>query len=130
MMRGMGNMQGMMKQVQKMQKEMAKAQEALNEKEFIGEATNQLVTATFTGDRTMKDLTIKEDVVDPEDVDMLQDLVIMAVNDALVKIEKETEATLGKYTKGMPGAPARRGPARHRLQSSPTRSQPPRCTRS
>lgn len=87
----------------KMQKEMAKAQEALNEKEFIGEATNQLVTATFTGDRTMKDLTIKEDVVDPEDVDMLQDLVIMAVNDALVKIEKETEATLGKYTKGMPG---------------------------
>ena len=52
MMRGMGNMQGMMKQVQKMQKEMAKAQEALNEKEFIGEATNQLVTATFTGDRT------------------------------------------------------------------------------
>ena len=103
MMRGMGNMQGMMKQVQKMQKEMAKAQEALNEKEFIGEATNQLVTATFTGDRTMKDLTIKEDVVDPEDVDMLQDLVIMAVNDALVTIEKETEATLGKYTKGMPG---------------------------
>ena len=93
MMRGMGNMQGMMKQVQKMQKE----------KEFIGEATNQLVTATFTGDRTMKDLIIKEDVVDPEDVDMLQDLVIMAVNDALVKIEKETEATLGKYTKGMPG---------------------------
>ncbi len=66
-------------------------------------ATNQLVTATFTGDRTMKDLIIKEDVVDPEDVDMLQDLVIMAVNDALVKIEKETEATLGKYTKGMPG---------------------------
>ena len=103
MMRGMGNMQGMMKQVQKMQKERAKAQEALNEKECIGEATNQLVTATFTGDRTMKDLTIKEDVVDPEDVEMLQDLVIMAVNDALVKIEKETEATLGKYTKGMPG---------------------------
>lgn len=57
-------------------------------KEFIGEATNQLVTATFTGDRTMKDLTIKEDVVDPEDVDMLQDLVIMAVNDALVKLKR------------------------------------------
>ena len=88
MMRGMGNMQGMMKQVQKC-KRMAKAQEALNEKEFIGEATNQLVTATFTGDRTMKDLTIKEDVVDPEDVDMLQDLVIMAVNDALVKLKKK-----------------------------------------
>lgn len=46
------------------------------------------MTATFTGDRTMKDLTIKEDVVDPEDVDMLQDLVIMAVNDALVKLKR------------------------------------------
>ncbi|MGK0551342.1 YbaB/EbfC family nucleoid-associated protein [Enterococcus faecalis] len=103
MMRGMGNMQGMMKQVQKMQKEMNKAQEALNEKEFIGEATNQLVTVTFTGDRQMKDIAIKEEVVDPEDIEMLQDLVVVAVNDALSKIEKETEATLGKYTKGMPG---------------------------
>lgn len=103
MMRGMGNMQGMMKQVQKMQKEMEKAQGALNEKEFIGEATNQLVTATFTGDRKMKDLTIKADVVDPEDIEMLQDLVIMAVNDALTKVEKETESTMGQYTKGLPG---------------------------
>lgn len=103
MMRGMGNMQGMMKQMQKMQKDMTKAQEELNEKEFVGEATNQLVTATFTGDRKMKDLSIKEEIVDPEDVDMLQDLVIMAVNDALTKVEKETEATMGKYTKGLPG---------------------------
>ncbi|WP_086312030.1 nucleoid-associated protein [Enterococcus sp. 7F3_DIV0205] len=103
MMRGMGNMQGMMKQVQKMQKDMEKAQAELNEREFVGEATNQLVTATFTGDRKMKDIAIKEEVVDPEDVEMLQDLVIMAVNDALTKVEKETEATMGKYTKGMPG---------------------------
>ncbi|MBP2098145.1 YbaB/EbfC family nucleoid-associated protein [Enterococcus rivorum] len=103
MMRGMGNMQGMMKQMQKMQKDMTKAQEELNEKEFVGEATNQLVMATFTGDRKMKDLSIKEEIVDPEDVDMLQDLVIMAVNDALTKVEKETEVTMGKYTKGLPG---------------------------
>ncbi|ALS01539.1 nucleoid-associated protein [Enterococcus silesiacus] len=103
MMRGMGNMQGMMKQVQKMQKDMEKAQAELNEREFVGAATNQLVTATFTGDRKMKDIAIKEEVVDPEDVEMLQDLVIMAVNDALTKVEKETEATMGKYAKGMPG---------------------------
>ncbi|EQC78577.1 hypothetical protein co-occurringwithRecR [Enterococcus sp. HSIEG1] len=51
MMRGMGNMQGMMKQVQKMQKEMVKEQEALNSKEFIGESTNGYVKATFTGDK-------------------------------------------------------------------------------
>ncbi|MCQ4859534.1 YbaB/EbfC family nucleoid-associated protein, partial [Enterococcus faecalis] len=68
----------------------ANAHEELIEKEFIGEASNQLVTASFTGDRRMKDLTINEDVVDPEDVEMLHYLVIMAVNDALVKIEKET----------------------------------------
>lgn len=99
----MGNMQGMMKQVQKMQKDMEKAQSELNEKEFTGASTNELVTATFTGDRKMKDISIKEDVVDPEDIDMLQDLVIMAVNDALAKVDKESEATMGKYTKGLPG---------------------------
>lgn len=103
MMRGMGNMQGMMKQVQKMQKDMEKAQAELNVREFVGEATNQFVTAIFTGDRKMKDITIKEEVVDPEDAEMLQDLVIMAVNDALTKVDKETEATMGKYAKGMPG---------------------------
>ncbi len=99
----MGNMQGMMKQVQKMQKDMEKAQAEFHEREFISASTNELVTATFTGDRKMKDISIKEDVVDPEDIDMLQDLVIMAVNDALAKVDKESEATMGKYTKGLPG---------------------------
>lgn len=103
MMRGMGNMQGMMKQMQKMQKEMVVAQDELNAKKFKGEAANQFVEVTFTGDRKMVDLTVKPEVVDPDDVEMMQDLIIAAVNDALVKIEKETEATMGKYTKGMPG---------------------------
>ncbi|MBO0482506.1 YbaB/EbfC family nucleoid-associated protein [Candidatus Enterococcus courvalinii] len=103
MMRGMGNMQGMMKQVQKMQKEMVQAQDALNEKEFTGVATNELVKVAFTGDRRMKDVEIKPEILDPEDPEMLQDLVVMAVNDALTKIDTETEKTMGKYTKGMPG---------------------------
>ena len=102
MMRGMGNMQGMMKQVQKMQKEMVQAQDKLNETEFTGAATNDLVKVVFTGNRRMKDLKINEGVVDPEDTEMLQDLVIMAVNDALAKIDVETEKTMGKYTKGLP----------------------------
>ncbi|HJG22368.1 YbaB/EbfC family nucleoid-associated protein [Enterococcus durans] len=102
MMRGMGNMQGMMKQVQKMQKEMVQAQDKLNETEFTGTATNDLVKVVFTGNRRMKDLQINEGVVDPEDTEMLQDLVIMAVNDALAKIDVETEKTMGKYTKGLP----------------------------
>ncbi|KAF1301289.1 MULTISPECIES: YbaB/EbfC family nucleoid-associated protein [Enterococcus] len=103
MMRGMGNMQGMMKQVQKMQKEMGKAQEALNMQEFVGESTNGYVKATFTGDRKMKELMVTPDVIDPEDPEMLQDLIVMAVNDGLAKVEKETEKTMGKYTKGLPG---------------------------
>ena len=102
MMRGMGNMQGMMKQVQKMQKEMVQAQDKLNETEFTGAATNDVVKVVFTGNRRMKDLQIHEGVVDPEDTEMLQDLVIMAVNDALAKIDVETEKTMGKYTKGLP----------------------------
>ncbi|WP_270218015.1 YbaB/EbfC family nucleoid-associated protein [Enterococcus lactis] len=103
MMRGMGNMQGMMKQVQKMQKEMAEAQELLNKTEFTGIATNELVKAVFTGDRRMKDIQINEEVVDPDDIEMLQDLVVMAVNDAIAQIDVETEKKLGKYAKGLPG---------------------------
>lgn len=103
MMRGMGNMQGMMKQVQKMQKQMATAQEELDKKEFVGASTNDLVKVTFTGDRTMKAVVINPELIDPEDPDMMQDMLIAAVNDALTKIAKETEQTLGQYTKGLPG---------------------------
>ena len=56
----------------------------------------------FTGDRRMKDIQISEGVVDPEDTEMLQDLLMMAVNDALTKIDAESEKTMGKYTKGLP----------------------------
>ncbi|MGJ1012029.1 YbaB/EbfC family nucleoid-associated protein [Enterococcus casseliflavus] len=100
MMRGMGNMQGMMKQ---MQKEMMKEQEALNSKQFIGESTNGYVKATFTGDKTLQDITINEAIVDADDVEMLQDMIILAVNDGLKKIEKESEQTMGKYTRNIPG---------------------------
>lgn len=103
MMRGMGNMQGMMKQVQKMQKEMTKAQEALNNTEFTGESTNSYVKVTATGDRKVKDIVIDPAIIDAEDPEMLQDLVLMAVNDVLTKVEKASEETLGKYTKGIPG---------------------------
>lgn len=103
MMRGMGNMQGMMKQMQKMQKEMVKAQDELNAKEFTGSSTNDLVTVTFTGDKTMKAMDINPELIDPEDPEMLQDMIVLAVNDAITKITKETDRTMGKYTKGLPG---------------------------
>ncbi|EOT28058.1 YbaB/EbfC family nucleoid-associated protein [Enterococcus saccharolyticus] len=103
MMRGMGNMQGMMKQVQKMQKKMAEEQEVLNATEFKGESTNGYVKVTATGDRKVKDIVIDPAVIDADDAEMLQDLVVMAVNDVLGKVEKATESTIGKYTKGIPG---------------------------
>jgi DNA-binding YbaB/EbfC family protein len=96
-------MQGMMKQMQKMQKEMMKEQEALNSKEFIGESTNGYVKATFTGDKTLQDIAINEAIVDADDVEMLQDMIILAINDGLKKIEKESEQTMGKYTRNIPG---------------------------
>ncbi len=99
----MGNMQGMMKQVQKMQKDMEKEQEELNKKEFVGKAANDYVKVIATGDRTVKDVQIKEDVIDPEDPEMLQDLIVSAVNDCLKNIENETKQTMGKYTKNLPG---------------------------
>lgn len=99
----MGNMQGMMKQVQKMQKEMVNSQNELNIREFVGESTNQFVKVTATGDRKIKAITIHPDVVDAEEIELLEDLIAMATNDVLNKIEKETEAVMGKYTKGLPG---------------------------
>lgn len=102
---GMGNMQGMMKKMQKMQKEMTKAQDQLQETEFTGTANNDLVTVTFTGDKKLQKVTIKEEIVDSDDKEIIEDLVLLAVNDALDKIDAETEKTLGKYTQGMPGMP-------------------------
>lgn len=100
-MRGMGNMQGMMKKMQKMQKEMETAQAALNVTEFTGTANDDLVTVTLTGDKKCKNVSIKEEIVDPEDVEIIEDLVLLAVNDALEKIDVETEKVMGKYSKGL-----------------------------
>ncbi|KRM32513.1 hypothetical protein FC83_GL000378 [Agrilactobacillus composti DSM 18527 = JCM 14202] len=95
-------MGSMMKQMQKMQKEMGKAQEELAVMEFTGSAPDGLVKAVFTGDKKMKDLQIDPKAMDPDDPDMLQDLVIAAVNEALANVDKTTEEKLGKFTKGMP----------------------------
>ena len=96
MMRGM-NMQGMMKQMQKLQKQMQKDQEELHATIFEGHASDDAVVVKFTGDHKMTDIAIKDDV------DMLQDLVIMAVNDAMAKIDDQTQKTMGKYSRNMPG---------------------------
>ncbi len=100
MMRGM-NMQQMMKQAQKMQKQMMAEQEELAAQTFTGEAPNGMVKATFSGDKQLTDLQIKPDIVDPEDTDMLQDMVLTAINDGLAKVDQATQAKMGKYTRGL-----------------------------
>ncbi|WP_171973904.1 YbaB/EbfC family nucleoid-associated protein [Siminovitchia sp. FSL H7-0308] len=101
MMRGMGNMQGMMKQMQKMQKKMAKAQEELGEKKIEGTAGGGMVTVIVSGHKEVLEVKIDEEVVDPDDIEMLQDLVLAATNDALKKAEELTSQTMGQFTKGL-----------------------------
>ncbi|MGJ9460258.1 YbaB/EbfC family nucleoid-associated protein [Oceanobacillus sp. CF4.6] len=100
-----GNMNNMMKQMQKMQKKMMQAQDELHEESFEASAGGGMVTVIANGKKEITDVQIKEEVVDPDDIDMLQDLIIAATNDVLKQIDDKTNETMGQYTKGlnMPG---------------------------
>lgn len=97
----MNNMNQMMKQVKKMQEQMLKAQEALAEKTVEGTAGGGVVAVSMNGHKKLLSVAIKPEAVDPEDVEMLQDLVLTAVNDALTKADELANADMGKYTGGM-----------------------------
>lgn len=98
---GGGNMGGLMAQVQKLQEEMAKAQEALGQEELTVSAGGGAVTVVITGHREFKSITIKPEVVDPNDVEMLQDLLVAACNDAVEKAKALEEERMGALTGGM-----------------------------
>ena len=100
-MRGMGNMQQMMKKMQKMQKDMMAAQESLKDQTVEGTVSGGMVTAVANGDGKILDIKIKEEVVDPDDIEMLQDMVLTAVNDALEKSKKLKEDTMGRFNNGI-----------------------------
>lgn len=100
-MRGMGNYQNMMRQVQKMQKKMQEAQEKLGEERIEGTAGGGLVRAVVSGHKEVLEIQIDKDVVDPEDVEMLQDLLVIAINDAMQKADERIAQTMGQFTKGM-----------------------------
>src|SRR5690606_21221599 len=100
-MRGKGNMQGMMKQMQKMQKQMAEAQEKLGEEQLEGSAGGGMVKVIVSGDKEVLEVIINPDVVDVEDVEILQDLIIIATNEAMKKADELTNSTMGQFTKGM-----------------------------
>ncbi len=96
-----GNMNKMMKQVQKMQAQMAKLQEELEEREVEASAGGEAVTVKVNGKQEVLEITIKPDVVDPEDVEMLEDLVLAAVNEALRTSQEMVSSEMGKITGGM-----------------------------
>ena len=96
-----GNMNNMMKQMQKMQRDMAKAQEELKDKVIEGSAGGGMVTVKANGHKEIVDIVIKEEVVDPDDIEMLQDLVLAATNDALKKVDEMVSQDMGKFTKGL-----------------------------
>ena len=94
---GMGGMNmNMIKQAQKMQQDMQKMQAELEEKEYSAKAGGGVVEAVVTGKRELKSITIDPDAVDPEDVEMLQDLIVAAVNEALRTAETDMSTNMSK----------------------------------
>jgi len=98
-----GNMQQLMRQAQKMQQMMMQKQEELDAREYEGTAGGGAVACKVSGKRQLISLTIAPDAVDPDDVEMLQDMIVAAVNDALKKGEETREAEMNKIGGGMGG---------------------------
>jgi nucleoid-associated protein EbfC len=95
------NMNQMLKQVQKMQADMMKAQEALAGETVEASAGGGMVTVTITGDLVVKDIRIDPDAVDPEDVELLQDMVLAAVNEAVRQAQELAAKRMGGLTGGL-----------------------------
>ncbi len=100
-MMGGANMQQLARQAQKLQQQMAKAQEELDAREFEATSGGGMVTAKVNGKRELLALTIKPEAVDPDDVEMLEDMVMAAVNEALRTAADTAEREMGKLTGGM-----------------------------
>lgn len=98
---GAQNMNSMIKQAQKMQDQITELQEDIEARDFSATAGGGAVEVVLTGKKTIKSLTLKPEVVDPEDIEMLQDLIISAVNEAINNIESTTEAEMGQITGGV-----------------------------
>ena len=98
---GPGNMNSMIRQAQKMQDDMATAQEELNAREFTAKAGGGMVEVTILGSKEVKAVKISPEAVDPEDVEMLEDLVTAAVNEAIRTVEETTAAEMQKITGGL-----------------------------
>ena len=99
---GMGGFGGMninqlMKEAKKMQADLEKSQAELALKEFESTAGGGAVSVKVTGEKVVKEITLKPEIVDPDDIEMLQDLILTCVNDALKKVDSAQAASMGKY---------------------------------
>ena len=98
-----GNMSNLMKQAQRMQRQMEEGQKELETKEFTAAAGGGAVEVTVTGKKEEVKVKLAEEVVDPEDIEMLQDLIVAATNEALRKAEEENAAMMNRMTGGLGG---------------------------
>lgn len=96
-----GNMGNLMKQAQKMQRQMEENQKELETKEFSAKAGGGAVEVTVTGNKEVKKVKLSEEVVDPEDIEMLEDLIVAATNEALRMAEEASSAAMGQMTGGL-----------------------------
>ena len=98
---GGGNMNSMIRQAQKMQQDMMKAQEELESKTYEAQAGGGVVSASVSGKKELLSVTIDPEAVDPDDVEMLQDLIVAAVNEALRKAAEDASSQMSKLTGGL-----------------------------
>ena len=98
-----GNMNNIMKQAQRMQRQMEEQQAELESKEFTASAGGGVVEVTVTGKKEITKVKIDPEAVDPEDVEMLEDMIVAACNEALRKCEEETQAQMSKITGNLGG---------------------------
>ena len=98
-----GNMNNLMKQAQRMQKQMEEQQKELEEKEFSATAGGGAVEVTMTGKKVITKVKLQEEVVDPDDIEMLEDLIVAAANEVIRKVEEENAAVMSKLAGGMGG---------------------------
>ena len=98
-----GNMANLMKQAQKMQRQMEEQAKEMETKEFVATAGGGAVEVTVTGAKKVLKVKLDEEVVDPDDVEMLEDLIVAAINEAFDKVDEQSAANMSKFTGGMGG---------------------------
>ena len=98
-----GNMNNLMKQAQRMQKQMEEQQKEFEDKAFTATVGGGVVSVTVNGKKEVTEVTLAPEVVDPDDIETLQDLVMAATNEALRQMEEENQANMSKLTGGMGG---------------------------